>query len=409
MKFGQALKMALRSIRAKKVRTALTMLGIIIGVASVVIMVSVVQGSNRKQLEYFEKLGNNKITVDIYQTISIGGSEGSTISFNTTPDVSGILYDYCSRQQKLIIGVTPQGSVSGPIVSGFRNTDNMENGSPSISLGNDKFSICNNFQIARGRDISFLDIKNFNQVIVLGAALAEYLFNYTDPIGQRVTISGYPFTVVGVYKAKDPGSEYSMDNMAVVPESANRVLNKNEPITSFVIKAKSSASLKKAIPELAAFLQTQVGEGNFNVYSENQAIDSSKEQNRMMSMVLGGIAGISLLVGGIGIMNIMLVTVSERTREIGIRKAIGAPRSSILTQFLVESAVVCGAGGFLGILIGVFGSLIAGKLILQMVLFPDISLAMGAFLFSVVLGIAFGMYPAAKASGLMPVEALRID
>lgn len=412
MKFGQALKMAFRSIGAKKVRTVLTMLGIIIGVASVVIMVSVVQGSNKKQLEYFEKLGNNKITVDIFAPMTIiGGGDGDITAISSGPvkDIGRLLYDYCAREQELITGVTPQGSISGPIVSGLKNSDNMENGTPSISLGNDKFSVCNNFQIAKGRDISFLDIKNFNQVIVLGAALAEYLFNFTDPIGQKVTISGQPFTVIGVYKAKDPNSEYSMDNMAVVPESANRVLNKNEPITTYIVKAKSASAIQRVIPGLSAFLQTQVGEGNFNVYSENQAADSSKEQNRMMSMVLGGIAGISLLVGGIGIMNIMLVTVSERTREIGIRKAIGAPRSSILTQFLVESAVVCGAGGILGILFGVLGTLIAGKLILKIVLFPNASLALGAFLFSVVLGIAFGMYPAAKASGLMPVEALRVD
>ena len=128
-----------------------------------------------------------------------------------------------------------------------------------------------------------------------------------------------------------------------------------------------------------------------------------------MSLVLGGIAGISLLVGGIGIMNIMLVTVSERTREIGIRKSIGALRSSILAQFLVESAVVCGAGGVLGILVGVCGSLIAGKMLLKMMLFPDSTLALGAFAFSVILGIGFGMYPAAKASGLTPVEALRVE
>lgn len=395
MKFGQALKMAFRSIGAKKVRTVLTMLGIIIGVASVVIMVSVVQGSNKKQLEYFEKLGNNKITVNIF---------GSSI-----PDVGRRLSEYCRLNPELILGVTPNTTFGFPIVSGFKNTDNMENGTPSIYLGNDQFSICNNFQIAKGRDLCALDSEKFNNVVVLGAKTAEYLFNFTDPVGQQVSIAGQPFTVVGVYQAKDPDSDYSMDNMVVVPESANRVLNKNEPITEYVVKASSSSATKKVIPMLGTFLDNLIGKDNCNIYSENQFVEDSNKQNTMMSMVLGGIAGISLLVGGIGIMNIMLVTVSERTREIGIRKAIGAPRSSILLQFLVESSVVCGAGGILGILLGILGSLIAGKLILQIVLFPSVSLTLGAFLFSVVLGVAFGMYPAAKASGLMPVEALRVD
>ena len=152
-----------------------------------------------------------------------------------------------------------------------------------------------------------------------------------------------------------------------------------------------------------------MGKDNCTVQSDDQFIDDSKRQNDTMSLVLGGIAGISLLVGGIGIMNIMLVTVSERTREIGIRKAIGAPRSSILLQFLVESAMVCGLGGVLGILLGFVGTLVAGKLILKFLLFPDPVLSAGAFLFSVVLGIAFGMYPAIMASGLTPVAALRTD
>ena len=395
MKFGQAMKMALRSVGAKKTRTVLTMLGIIIGVASVVIMVSVVQGSNQKTMEYYRRLGSNKITV----SITSGGKQ----------DVGKHLSRYCAGLPELVAGITPQGSIGAPIAYGAKSTAQMKNGAPEISLGSDQFSICNNFRIARGRDLSFLDSKNASQVVVLGAGTAEYLFSFTDPLGKKVAIAGQPFTVIGVYAAKDPDSEYSMDNMAVVPESANRILNKNRPITSYVVKANDAASTKRAMASLSAYLETLVGKGNSAVYSENQSIEDSGKQNTMMSLVLGGIAGISLLVGGIGIMNIMLVTVSERTREIGIRKAIGAPRASILLQFLVESAVVCGAGGLLGIALGVLGSLIAGKLILQTILLPNPLLAAGAFLFSVVLGVAFGMYPAAKASGLLPVQALRAE
>ena len=395
MKILQAFKMAIRSITAKKVRAVLTMLGIIIGVASVVIMVSVVQGSNKKMLEYFERMGNNKVSVYLY------GRDQKV--------VKPMLYDYCARRGDLIAGITPEMDLNMHIIYGARNTEKMETGGPRISLGNENYSICNNFQIGKGRDLSYLDSKLCRNVVVLGAKTASYLFDQVEPVGKKVRINGQPFLVIGVYKAKDPDSEYSMDNMAVVPETATRILNNQERLTSFTVKAKNRAAVKQVVTLLGGYLESQMGKDNCSVQSDDQFVDDAKQQNTTMSLVLGGIAGISLLVGGIGIMNIMLVTVSERTREIGIRKAIGAPRSSILLQFLVESAMVCGLGGVLGILMGLLGTLIAGKLILRLVLFPDPVLATGAFLFSVVLGIAFGMYPAVIASGLTPVAALRTD
>ena len=395
MKILQAFKMAIRSITAKKVRAVLTMLGIIIGVASVVIMVSVVQGSNKKMLEYFERMGNNKVSVYLY------GRDQKV--------VKPMLYDYCARRGDIIAGITPEMDLNMHIIYGARNTEKMETGGPRISLGNENYSICNNFQIGKGRDLSYLDSKLCRNVVVLGAKTASYLFDQVEPVGKKVRINGQPFLVIGVYKAKDPDSEYSMDNMAVVPETATRILRSTDQITNFVVKAKNRAAVKQVVTLLGGYLESQMGKDNCSVQSDDQFVDDAKQQNVTMSLVLGGIAGISLLVGGIGIMNIMLVTVSERTREIGIRKAIGAPRSSILLQFLVESAMVCGLGGVLGILMGLLGTLIAGKLILRLVLFPDPVLATGAFLFSVVLGIAFGMYPAVIASGLTPVAALRTD
>jgi putative ABC transport system permease protein len=177
------------------------------------------------------------------------------------------------------------------------------------------------------------------------------------------------------------------------------------------VKAKSSAATTETITRLTGFLSGRINDmnGYFNVWSDNTWMEESDQQNKMMSLVLGGIAGISLLVGGIGIMNIMLVTVRERTKEIGIRKAIGGTRKSILIQFLIEAAVICATGGIFGIILGYLGTLVAGKLILQIVLFPGVPMTIGAFGFSVVLGICFGMYPAIKASGLQPVEALRAE
>ena len=397
MNLKQSFRMAFKSIRANRVRSLLTMLGIIIGVAAVIIMVSVVQGSNRQLKEYYERLGNNRITVSAEQW---GGM-----------DISRILYDYCLSLGPLVYGVTPDVTTDGPIIYRDKSTENMDSGGPTIKLGSPQFSLCNNFQLARGRDLCKMDIQGSQQVIVLGDRTARYLFGYQEPVGKTVLLHGHPFEVVGVYRAKDPNSEYSMDNMAVVPYTLCRLLNRRNTLDSFTVRASSSETTAEVSSRVSGFLKGQIDteRGYFSVYSENQDVRRSDERNRMMSMVLGGIASISLLVGGIGIMNIMLVTVTERTREIGIRKAIGARRKSILAQFLIEASVVCGIGGLLGIAIGVAGTLVAGQLILRAVILPDLPMSIGAFLFSVAMGVGFGMYPAAKASKLQPVVALRAD
>ena len=180
---------------------------------------------------------------------------------------------------------------------------------------------------------------------------------------------------------------------------------------SFIVKAVSKEATTKAITMLDSFLSTLIDSNNgyYSVYSQNEWMESDQSYTDMLSLVVGGIAGISLLVGGIGIMNIMLVTVTERTREIGIRMAIGASRASIILQFLIEAAVICAVGGILGLVVSVLGTLVAGKLIMDMVLTPGVGMTIGAVGFSVVLGIVFGLYPAIKASSMQPVEALRAD
>ncbi len=394
----QGFKMAFKSIINNKVRSILTMLGIIIGVAAVVILVSIVRGSNQKLREFYESMGTNKINVSAYQ-------------YNGD-DITQELYDFCMGLKTLVVGVTPNSSYYGPIKYLTKSTDsNQEYGQPITYLGSDLYSTCNNYTLAGGRDICWLDVKNYNQVVVLGAKLKELLFDYKNPIGEKITIGGQKFEVIGVYEAKGGSGNWYVDYMCVVPYSMSRLLNKTTSMTEFTVKAKNAAATTEAITRITGFLEGQIDSnaGFFNVWTENTWMESSDEQNKMMSLVLGGIAGISLLVGGIGIMNIMLVTVRERTREIGIRKAIGGSRRSILVQFLIESAVICATGGIIGILLGYLGTLVAGKLLLDMVLLPSVPMTIGAFLFSVVLGISFGMYPAVKASGLQPVEALRAD
>ena len=400
MNLKQSFKMAVKSIWGKKARSALTMLGIIIGVAAVVIMVSIVQGSNKQMQEYYESMGTNKIEVYAYQWWGGG-------------DVSDELYDYCLSLSDLVVGVTPQGYywAQNGIKYGTTTTNNMEYGSPQVYLGSDQYSVCNNFTIEKGRDISYLDVQNYNQVIVLGDRVSQFLFPYRDPIGETVNIDGHKFEVIGVYAAKDPDSSWSMDNMAVVPYSLNRLLNKTTTFDSFIVKAVSKEATTEAITMLDTFLSGLIDteSGYYSVYSQNEWMESGQSQTDMRSLVVGGIAGISLLVGGIGIMNIMLVTVTERTREIGIRMAIGASRASIILQFLIEAAVICAVGGIIGLAVSVLGTLVAGKLIMDIVLTPSVGMTIGAVAFSVVLGIVFGLYPAVKASSLQPVEALRAD
>ena len=414
MNLLQAFKMAFKSIACKKTRSFLTMLGIIIGVASVVIMVSVVQGQNQKNLEYFEKMGNNKISVDAYYFY--GGDGGNTVFQD--------LYDYCLGMQNLVVGVTPNINLYDEMIIKYGaktlSTHNHENWEDMIQvvLGSDQYGACNNYTLASGRELSYLDIQDTNNVCVLGGGLKETLFNFVDPVGKTITINGQPFLVVGWYERKDLENWPELDNMLLLPYTFNRTLNKNSDITSFVVKARSASATVEAMTRLDAFLSSMFPKdatgmplrGDYNIRSDNASADSIQQQSNMQAMVLGGIAAISLLVGGIGIMNIMLVTVTERTREIGIRKAIGAERRSIITQFLIEAAVICGIGGLLGIGLGYIGTLIAGRFLLDgTLLLPSTPIALGAFLFSVVLGVLFGMYPAIKASGLQPVEALRAE
>ena len=406
MNLAQAFKMAFKSIASKKTRSFLTMLGIIIGVASVVIMVSVVQGQNRKNMEYFEKMGDNKIQVYAYQY------------YNTSGDISELLYEYCLGMQDLVLGITPniESYQTMTIKYGAKtlSTDNYDDWSKRISvkLGSDQYGVCNNYTLGGGRELSFLDVDKTNRVCVLGSGAKEQLFDFVDPVGETIQINGQSFLVVGWYEPMDLEGREDLDNIIVIPYTFNRTLNNNQQIDSYIVKARSAQATVQAMTKLTAYLTGFINDQNgyCQVYSDNSSADALQNQNTMQAMVLGGIAAISLLVGGIGIMNIMLVTVTERTREIGIRKAIGAERKSIIVQFLIEAAVICGIGGLIGIFIGYLGTLIAGKFLLGgMILWPGTAITIGAFAFSVVLGVIFGLYPAVKASGLQPVEALRAD
>ena len=410
--------MAWKSIWGKKGRSALTILGIFIGIAAVMTIVSVMEGVKLKTMEQFEAMGSNRITVSISSWMY--DEEGNDISKDYFPD----LYDYCNGLKEYVLGVTPTGWCNATVSYGTKSTANMqyqwdEMGNltgdvpPSLYYGSDQYAACNNLTIARGRDLALLDIEKYNQVCVLGAQAAKTFFGSADPVGKELSVNGNKFLVAGVYTARlsdESADQSGLDNFIVFPYTARRLLGGDKP-TEFLVKARSSEAMTEAISRLSGFLKGLVDQntGGYNVYSESQWQEQSNEYLSMVGLVLGGIAAISLAVGGIGIMNIMLVTVTERTREIGIRRAIGAQRSSIVAQFLIEAAMLCGIGGIIGILFGTAGSVVLSNLLMQMTIFPPVKVTVGAFALSVALGVIFGSYPAVKASKLQPVEALRAE
>ena len=391
-----SIKMALESIRDKKVRSFLTMLGIIIGVAAVLILVSVVQGYNADLTAYYEKQGVNKVNVTM-----------KNYDRSNTTDQSVEFMDWVrTALGDKILGVSPSYSTSGTL----KYYDNS-NTTAKVYFGNEQWSICNNFVLNKGRDLLELDMEGRNLTCILGSYVAESLFGYRNAIGETIMYNGYPLVVSGVYYAKDGTAESSMDDMIVVPYTLNRQILNTDTVTQFAIKVSNSTNMQVVLDSVEDWMSENfnTNTGSYSVENGNDAMDAVEDETASLQVFLGGVAGIALLVGGIGIMNIMLVTVTERTREIGIKKAIGARRGVIIAQFLVESTVLSGLGGIIGILLGYGGSVLAGKMIYGLLLYPELWMTIVAFLFSLLIGVGFGMYPAIKASGLQPVGALRAD
>lgn len=385
----RTVSMALKSIFSNKTRSFLTMLGIIIGVSSVIILVTIIDGANKKQMETWYANSQNTINAYYYQQ---------------NLDLTDELYNYCLSLSEYVSGVTPSAETSSSVKYRSKNLSDVP-----VYFGNDKYSVCSGYEIANGRDISYSDIKNRIHVVVIGERVRNELFGLENPVGKVMKIKGRNFTVIGVYKARSGGAQWSKDDMALIPYTLKRELTQDSKINEFLIKARDTKTTEIAVEKIQEFLDSKINSyyGYGNAYTQNEWINQMNESTKMLSMVVGGIAGISLLVGGIGIMNIMLVSVTERTKEIGIRTAIGARRRDIILQFLTEAGVVSGCGGLLGIGIGILGSALGSAAIIKMVVMPSPAIMIFAFLFSMILGIFFGFYPANKASKLQPVEALR--
>lgn len=385
---GSIVKMAFQSILSNKLRTFLTMLGIIIGVFSVIVLVSIGQGATAGVTNSISSMGSNIISVSV------------------TDRRKNIKYDDIYELEKLdgVKNVTPVYSSRATVKFDLETADNV-----SIVGGNESYLNINNYEVEEGRAITPIDVDYRNAVAVIGQTTVKNLFGTENPINQVVSVKGEKYTIVGVLKSKESSITGDSNDVIIVPVTTLMRQNKTTLLSSFTVQAKSAEDSAKATQNVKDFLLKYFGdEDSYRVFSQDQLLSVMNEATAMLTAMLGGIAGISLLVGGIGIMNIMLVTVTERTREIGIRKAIGAGRSNILIQFLIESSVISGIGGFIGVALGIIVSNILSS-VLDLEISVNLAIIVGAFIFSLIVGVFFGLYPANKASKLRPVDALQYE
>lgn len=387
MKFTQELKMALSSIKANKMRSFLTMLGIIIGVMAVTLLVSLVQGAT------------NTITE---QLSGLGGSNLSCMVMKTTPRIS--LEEVERLEQKEEIGLVSAYSSGNGVVKAAGNQEDV-----TITAINQNYQLLNQLKIEKGRYLSSIESEYRLTNCMVGAGVAKNLFGNTDVLGETIRVNGKDFTIIGILEEEGNSSLNTNDLTVFLPfETGQRLLGING-VQNFEASAADEASVEKAEKTLNTFLRSKVGEDNYSVFNMGSLLEMISAVYNVLGYLLGGIGGISLVVGGVGIMNIMLVSVTERTREIGIRKAIGAQKSDIIIQFLIESVVLSLMGGFLGLILsaGILG--IVNLFVTEYHFAITLGVAMVAVIFSAAVGIIFGIYPANKAAKLKPIDALRFE
>ncbi len=405
MKLMTLVKLALQAIRKNKMRATLTMLGIIIGVAAVIVMVAVGYGARSRIKEQINNLGTNMIVITPGASTQGGVSQGAqAFATLTIDDVTKV-----RAEAQYVTAISPV------VVSRMQVVTPQGNWRTAINGVDTDYQTIRNWAAADGAFFGPDDVRSSRTVAVLGRTVAQRLFADNEPVGQEVQIGNVPFTIVGVLAPKgQTASGTDSDDVILVPyTTASTRLSGKPRIPQIIASAGSAQDIPAAQDEVRALVReahhlTQNDDDDFTVKNQNELADAAASSTNVMTLLMAAIASISLLVGGIGIMNIMLVSVTERTREIGIRLAIGARGSDVLTQFLVESIVMGVIGGAIGLLTGVIGAKVLGHFTgWETAISPLIMVV--SIGFSGAVGVFFGYYPARKAAALNPIEALRYE
>ncbi len=424
MNLRESTRIALQGLSGNRLRSGLTMLGILIGVGSVIVLVAVGNGSSVAVQKQIEGLGTN--TLVVFRTrggfgAGPGGGGGfggggfggggratngtqSAVSQLTTKDVTALGDKSQAPDLKAIAPVITASSVTATYAGATY--------SPSQFVGTtaDYLSI-RDYTVAQGAAFTNQDVTDRNRVALLGQTVVTNLFGAQDPVGATVQFNGIDFHVIGVLTPKGSNGAQDQDDLVITPITAvqDTLAGANAPLSQITIQAKSRGAMTDAADEVTTVLLgthhiADATSADFQVLNQATLLSTANSTNSVFTVLLGAVAAISLLVGGIGVMNIMLVTVTERTREIGIRKAIGARRSDILGQFLVEAVLLSLLGGVLGVICGLVGSRFKIVGVTPVVAWYSVALAFGV---AVAVGLFFGLYPANRAASLRPIEALR--
>ena len=394
--------MALRSLIANTMRTFLTALGMIIGVASVISMISIGEGARQQTLSTIEKFGTNIIT------IKPGRKKNRHVSSDTVKTLKLSDAEALEKNIPLISGVAAQAYRSAQLKYGSKNTNTTVRGT------GEKYLKIANFNIDRGRFFSKEEVRSVRKVAVVGSTVVKNLFGAMNPIGKEIKVDGNNYLVIGSTQQKGALSWFDPDDQIFIPvTTAQKRLFGIHHIQSIDVQVINMDDLEEIKKDIDLLLRIRHGiheseDSDFHVQNSSQWLNSWGDAAKTFTYLLGGIAAISLLVGGIGIMNIMLVSITERTKEIGIRIAIGAKKREIMEQFLIESVLISFIGGGLGILLGILISRTVSKIGGWETIVSTQSIML-AFGFSVGIGIFFGFYPARKAANLNPIDALRYE